>query len=75
MAMERQAVALQVRVRQAEETAGAWAYKKLSKTHPALAQRVRDHEQAEYRQKIEQEQREREAKRARQKERDSGRGR
>lgn len=71
--LERQAAALQVRLRQAGASAGAWANDTLSKTYPAFAKRVRDHEQAEYRQKIEQ-QREREAKRARQKEQDRGRG-
>ena len=73
--LERQAAALQVRLRQAGASAGAWANDTLSKTYPAFAKRVRDHEQVEYRQKIEQQQREREAKRARQKEQDRGRGR
>ena len=73
--LEQQAAALCSRVGQAWAKAKSWAYDKLSQTHPALAKRVQDHQQAELRKKIEQQQREREAKRAQQKGRDRGRGR
>ena len=68
--LEQQAAALCSRVGQAWEKAKSWAYDKLSQAHPELAKRVKDHQQAELRKKIEQ-QREREAKRVQQK----GRGR
>ena len=69
--LEQQAAALCSRVGQAWAKAKSWAYDKLSQTHPELAKRVEEHQQAELRKRIEQQQREREAKRAQQK----GRGR
>ena len=71
--LEKQAAALCSRVGQAWEKAKSWAYDKLSQAHPELAKRVKDHQQAELRKKIEQQQREREAKRAQQQGRGRGR--